>query len=188
LIAAVRSLDDAAIARALADAGAGGERPLVVFAAKEREARRALPALIAAIQGMPEVQLAIKPHPAETPEVYRGAVGTTPNVSVLPATAPLPPLLAAARALVTVNSTVAIDALPLGLPALVIGLPNNLSPLVDAGAMAGATSAEEIHAALARLLYDQEFRKKPERVTAAAPGGNSAARSAEAILRLAKAR
>ena len=34
---------------------------------------------------------------------------------------------------------------------------------------------------------DQKFRKKPERVTAAAPGGDSAARSAEAILRLAKA-
>jgi capsule polysaccharide modification protein KpsS len=37
-------------------------------------------------------------------------------------------LLAAADAVVTMNSTVAIDALVLGVPALVIGLPNNLSP------------------------------------------------------------
>jgi len=41
-----------------------------VFAAKEREARRALPALVKAVKSMPGVQLAIKPHPAETPEVY----------------------------------------------------------------------------------------------------------------------
>ena len=33
------------------------------------------------------------------------------------------------RAVVTVNSTVAIDAAVLGVPALVIGLPNNLSPV-----------------------------------------------------------
>ena len=35
------------------------------------------------------------------------------------------------------NSTVAIDAMVLGVPALVVGLPNNLSPFVEAGAMAG---------------------------------------------------
>ena len=44
----------------------------------------------------------------------------------------------ASRAVVTVNSTVALDAAVLGVPALVIGLPNNLSPFVEAGIMAGA--------------------------------------------------
>jgi len=188
LIAAVRGLDANAIARVAADAGAIGGRPLVVFAAKEREARRSLPALIAAIESMPDVQLAIKPHPAETPEVYRRAAADVPNVRVLAADTPLPPLLAAARALVTVNSTVAIDALSLGIPSLVIGLPNNLTPFVDAGAMAGATSTDEIRTSLARVLYDQEFRKPFEAGRAAVSGGRSAARSAEAILRLAKAK
>jgi len=188
LIAAVRGLDADAIARATADAGASVLRPLVVFAAKEREARRSLPALIAAIEAMPNVQLAIKPHPAETPDVYRAVAGHASNVRVLAASTPLPALLAAARALVTVNSTVAIDALSLGLPSVVIGLPNNLTPFVDAGVMAGATSADEIRAALTRVLYDQEFRKSYEPGRAAAAGGGSAARSAEAILRLAKAK
>jgi hypothetical protein len=137
---------------------------------------------------MPDVQLAIKPHPAETPDVYRRVVADVPNVRVLTPSTPLPALLAAARALVTVNSTVAIDALSLGLPSLVIGLPNNLTPFVDAGAMAGATSADEIRTALARVLYDQEFRKSSEPGTGARSGGSSAARSAEAILRLAKAK
>jgi hypothetical protein len=188
LIAAVRALDQDAIARAAADAGATGGRPLIVFAAKEREARRSLPALIAAVEGMPDVQLAIKPHPAETPDVYRNTAGHAPNVRVLPANTPLPALLAGARALVTVNSTVAIDALALGVPSLVIGLPNNLTPFVDAGVMAGATSADEIRTALARVLYDQEFRKSSESGRSAVSGGSSAARSAEAILRLAKAK
>jgi hypothetical protein len=186
LVASVQALDAAAIARATADAGAADRRPLVVFAAKEREARRSLPALIAAIESMPEVQLAIKPHPAETPDVYRAVVGTAPNVRILPAATPLPALLAATRLLVTVNSTVAVDALTLGIPSLVIGLPNNLTPFVDAGVMAGATSADEIRTALARVLYDQEFRKSSEPGTGARSGGSSAARSAEAILRLAK--
>ncbi len=59
-------------------------------------------------------------------------------MSVAAADADLARLLVAADAVITMNSTVAIDGLVLGVPALVIGLPNNLSPFVDAGAMAGA--------------------------------------------------
>ena len=120
--------------------------------------------LIAAIRSMPDVQLAIKPHPAETAGAYEDAAGA-PNVKVLSESAPLADLLAAASALVTVNSTVAIDALALGLPSLVIGLPNNLTPFVEAGTMAGARSSEEIRASLERLLYDQEFRRQLARAT-----------------------
>ena len=132
---------------------------------------------------MPDVQLAIKPHPAETPDVYGPATTGVPNIRVLPAGALLPPLLGAARGVVTVNSTVAIDALALGVPALVIGLPNNLSPFVEAGAMLGAGPAVEIREALAKLLYDQKFRSTfhPGRP---AGDGNAAAASADAILAL----
>jgi hypothetical protein len=73
------------------------------------------------------------------------------------------------------------------LPSLVIGLPNNLSPFVAAGVMAGAGGSEEIRAILGKLLYDQQFRdtvvERP-----ALPGahdGGAASRSAEAILALA---
>jgi hypothetical protein len=187
LVAAVRALTPAEVERARRDAGAIGSRALVLFAAKEREARRFLPALLDAVRALPDVQLAIKPHPAETPGVYARAAAGIPNVHVLPTDAPLPALLAAARVLVTVNSTVAVDALALGLPSLVIGLPNNLSPFVAAGVMAGAGGSEEIRAILGKLLYDQEFRdtvvERP-----ALPGahdGGAASRSAEAILALA---
>ena len=183
LVAAVHALGPAERDDARRGAGAQDGQSLVVFAAKEREARAALPALVAAIRNMPAVQLAIKPHPAETAAVYGAVTAGAPNIRVLPADAPLPPLLGAAHGLVTVNSTVAIDALALGLPSLVIGLPNNLSPFVERGAMLGAASGEEIQKGLTRLLYDQEFRSRTESRRTAQRGG-AAAVSAETILAL----
>ena len=71
----------------------------------------------------------------------------------------LGPLLAVPTVLVTMNSTVAIDALALDVPALVIGLPNNLSPFVEAGVMTGREpTAAEIRPALEGLLYDRKTR------------------------------
>jgi len=101
---------------------------------------------------------------------------------VLDADAPLPALLGAARGLVTVNSTVAIDALALGLPSLVVGLPNNLSPFVDAGLMIGASGVAEIREGFRTLLYDQEFRGRIERRRR--DGGGAAAAAAGEILAL----
>ena len=185
LAAAVRALGPEDIARVRHEGGADGARALVVFAAKEREARGALPALVEAVRGMPDVQLAVKPHPAETPDVYQAATAGVANIRVLPAGTPLPPLLGAARGVVTVNSTVAVDALALGIPSLVIGLPNNLTPFVNAGAMLGAGSAAEIREALAKLLYDQEFRSMFHPGTTAG-SGRAAEASADVILALRK--
>jgi hypothetical protein len=93
---------------------------------------------------------------------------------------------------VTVNSTVALDAAALGVPALTIGMPNNLSPFVSAGALAGAAGPQEIADVLRRLLYDGGFRL---RLSAASmsltaeyrmiPDGRAAERQADAILGLA---
>jgi predicted glycosyltransferase len=150
-----------------------------------------LAALADAIAAMPDVQLAVKTHPAETPEAYARIAEGRANIRVLPASASLAPLLRASRAVVTVNSTVALDAAVLGIPALVIGLPNNLSPFVEAGIMAGAASVSEIAPALRRILYDEEFRLQIERGRGdylarfgIASDGRAAARSADAVLAL----
>jgi capsular polysaccharide biosynthesis protein len=185
LLASVRGLASADIERVRRETGADDSRPLVLFAAKEREARPFLPALVEAIRGMPEVQLAIKPHPAETPEVYASFVAGAANIRVVESGTALPALLAASAAIVTVNSTVAIDALALGVPAVVIGLPNNLTPFVDAGLMLGAGSTAEMRAAVAKALYNQEFRRDKTRLPAR-DEGRAASRSAEAILALAR--
>ncbi len=95
----------------------------------------------------------------------------------------------------TVNSTVALDAAVLGIPALVIGLPNNLSPFVEAGIMAGVagTDTAETARALAQILYDEEFRQALARAQQAfltrfhiRADGLAAERAAEAIVKLAR--
>jgi surface carbohydrate biosynthesis protein (TIGR04326 family) len=174
-------------AKTLADGAAG---PLVLVVTKYREARSVLPALLDAAAALPDVRVAIKTHPAETPEVYNEAIGRRPHVVVLPASAPLAVLIRASRVVVTVNSTVALDAAVLGIPALVIGLSNNLAPFVRAGAMAGAEAAD-LPGALQRILYDEKFRQQLERARGLflarfriLSDGGAAERSADAVLDL----
>jgi len=200
LVRDVARLTTAEIDQARTMAGAG-TRTLVLVTTKHREARDVLGALLDAAPSLAGVHLAIKTHPAETPEAYSALVAGHPDVTVLPASAPLAPLLRASRAVVTVNSTVALDAAVLGIPALVIGLPNNLSPFVEAGIMAGVSGADaadtasapdRILRALKQILYDEEFRRELALAQRAfltrfsiAADGQAAERAAEAIVRLA---
>lgn len=191
LVRTASALSSDELAAARRAAGAESSQALVVFVAKYAQARHVLGALVEAVAMMPDVQLAIKTHPAESPDAYRRVAEGRSNVRVLPASAPLAPLLRACRVVVTVNSTVALDAAVLGIPALVIGLPNNLSPFVQAGVMAGAPAAAAIGPALNRILYDEEFRLQMERTTGEylarfgiASDGHAAARSADAVLAL----
>jgi hypothetical protein len=177
--------------RARAAAGVSGSDVLVLVATKYKEARRVLGDLLDGVARVPNVHVAIKTHPAETERVYADVVKRRKHVSVLPASAPLAPLLRVSRALVTVNSTVALDAAVLGVPTLVIGLPNNLTPFVDAGLMTGARPGETA-AMLERILYDEEFRQHLEQTRgelllrfAIQSDGAASRRAADAVLALA---
>jgi hypothetical protein len=169
--------------------GASPDEVIVLLTTKEREARGVLPALIAAVEQIRGARLVIKPHPAETVAAYRPYAPNGRHVTIVQPDFPLATLLALCRALVTVNSTVALDAAVIGIPALVIGLPNNLTPLVEAGALAGAASTPEIRPALEAILYDEGFRQQLTQSQTAAlarqpadPAQDAAARSASAIL------
>ena len=193
LIQDLRSLPPDAVAERRRLAGLGPSDTLVLVTTKQREARDVLPALVAAAEKLPNTKLVIKPHPAETEGVYDDLAAGHRHVIVVAKSTPLAPLLAASRALITVNSTLALDAAVAGVPALVIGLPNNLSPFVDAGALAGANSAAEIAGQLERILYDEGFRQQLERARrgfleqyAMRSDGTAAARSAEAVLEVAR--
>jgi hypothetical protein len=80
----------------------------------------------------------------------------------------------------------------LGIPALSVGVPNNLTPFVVEGGIAGVFHPSELEPALARLLWDDEARKAQvaSGLTCAAAGGvradgRAAARAAEALAGLA---
>jgi hypothetical protein len=183
-----RREDRAAIRREL---GVGEIQPLAILAAKFIEIERELPGLVAAAAALSDVRLIVKPHPAETPEDYQPFIANASNVSIAPAGADLSRLLAAADAVVTMNSTVAIDGLVLGLPALVIGLPNNLQPFVDAGAMLGARSGDDLLPVLRSLLFDPDVRAARARAAAdftarygIEADGHAAGRAAAEILAL----
>ena len=95
--------------------------------------------------------------------------------------------------IITMNSTVAIDGLVLGVPALVVGLPNNLSPFVEAGVMLGAADRAGMCRALESVLYDHQVREGlSDRARAfvarygLAPEPGAATRAAREILTLAR--
>lgn len=165
--------------------------PLALLAAKFVEIRDLLPAVIDAAAERPGLHLIIKPHPAETPAVYAPLIVGRTNVGLAPDGLDLADLLVAADGLVTMNSTVAIDGLVLGLPALAVGLPNNLSPFVDAGVMLGVEETEKIGQGLEALLYDRQVRTHLAaaadpfvRHYGLAPDGHAAQRAADEILRM----
>ncbi len=100
----------------------------------------------------------VKPHPAETEAPYLDALDRGAAARLAPAALDLATLLVACDLVVTVNSTVAIDAMALGIPALTVAMPNNLAPFVVAGGMAGVFASSDLGPALARTLWDDAAR------------------------------
>lgn len=169
--------------------GAAPQMGLALLTSKASEIRDELPALVGAVSGIDTLRLVIKPHPAETPKVYDALAEGRPAIAVAPADADLAELMTAADLIVTMNSTVAIDALVLGIPSLVVGLPNNLSPFVEAGVMLGANGADAIARGLRSVLYDRQIRQSlADRARdfvarhRLAPAPGAASRAADAIL------
>jgi len=177
--------------RIRASAGATPGRKLVVLATKFTQVGPWFAPLVEAIAGMTDAHLAVKCHPAEAPAPYERVAGSTPNVRVLSSGADLAALVACADLLVTVNSTAAVEAMALDVPGLVLALPNNLSPFVEAGVLAGVERCAEIGPAIRGLLYDQEKRQQlssRRRAFVSRYGivseGGAADRAADAILAL----
>jgi hypothetical protein len=138
---------------------AAGAR-VIVLATKYRErAHASLAALFAAARDVGGVHLAVRCHPAETAGPYLRLAQGSPTVTIAPADLDLVSLLAAADLVVTVNSTVALEAMALGVPALALNLPNYLSPFVDAGVMIGAGSPLAVAPALSQFLQDESARR-----------------------------
>ena len=191
LVASAHALSDSTRAALRDSLGARHDEAIVTVASKHSQIAPAFGALVAAVRPRADVVLVVKPHPAEGPEPYSRDAHGVANVRIAPPTADLGALTALASVLVTVNSTAAIEAIALDVPALVVNLPNNLSPFVEAGVMAGATSPAEIGPALEGLLYDREMRGRlaaarrafADRYGIRADGG-AAARAADLIVGL----
>lgn len=165
---------------------------VVVVAAKFSQIGHVFPQLVREAGEIPGVRLVIRPHPAETAAPYLAAAHGAAHVTVAPGDADLSDLTRIARLLVTVNSTAAIEAMVLGVPSLVLAMPNNLTPLVEAGAMSGVFEGASIGPVLRTLLADERGREEVLEKSAAfmrryrvGSDGGAAGRAAAHILRLA---
>src|SRR5262249_7961678 len=93
LVRTIDALSSADGPSALEVRGAGTSRALVLFVAKYSQSKHVLEALADAVTRMPDVQLAIKAHPAETTAAYIPIAKGRRNIQILSATVPLGPLL-----------------------------------------------------------------------------------------------
>jgi hypothetical protein len=132
---------------------------VVLVAAKHDQLGPWFRALVDAVAQMPGVRIVVKPHPAEGSEPYARDAAHTSVVFVAAPQTDLARLTAVADVLVTANSTAAIEAMAIGVPTLVVGLPTNLSPFVDVGAMAGVSRIEDLSHELSRVLNDDRARR-----------------------------
>jgi UDP-N-acetylglucosamine 2-epimerase len=169
---------------------------IVLLATKYRErAHAALEALFDAVRSMPGVHLVVRCHPAETPGPYLVLANGASTISVAPADIDLVSSLAVSDLVVTVNSTVALEAMALGVPALALNMPNYLSPFVETGVMYGAASPGQVASLLRHALSDgpsrEDFRARQQAFMAKydmLPSGSAAEKAVRAILTLAHAK
>jgi hypothetical protein len=193
IVAASRAVDTVARQELREALGARPETHVIVVASKFTQIASAFRALVDAAAAMPAVLLVVKPHPAEGANPYLEAAAGAAHVRIAPPDADLGTLTTIASGLVTVNSTSAIEAMLLDVPALVVALPNNLTPFVDVGAMAGAPTLAAIGPALQGLLYDHSMRERLAEARRAfitrygiVADGGAAGRAAELIVGLTK--
>lgn len=190
LTSGVARLDEAARRDVRARLGVGDAR-VVVVVSKFSQIRVELGPLLDAAAPLRDSVVVLVPHPAETPAPYTALAAGRERTVVALSDLPLPALLAVAKLVVTVHSTVGLDALALDVPCLVVGLPTNLSPFVDAGVMAGVRTGA-ITTAMIRSLVDDDG---PRRVLLSAAAdfrvrhrmvsdGGAARRAADAISRV----
>lgn len=192
LAAAAEAIASADVDAARRATGARADQHLVLLAAKRiPEFDETLSALMDAVRAMPDVHLAVRPHPAETPEPYARLAAGAANIRIVPLSLSPVALIKASRLVVTINSTVAIEATILGVPALAMRLPNYLSPFVDAGAMAGTAALQDVAPTVRRLVHDASARDDLMNRARAfvdryamAPDGRAAERTVAAIAAL----
>ncbi len=128
----------------------------------EEERKEFLETIIEGLEQLPEKQLVIKLHPAEEEEDYRALLGKTGWQVVLCRDIDLYALLRACELLITVHSTVALEAMILGKPVITVNLTGrpDVMPYAASGAALGVYRPEDLVPAMTRALSDPETRSE----------------------------
>jgi len=168
LLEASRAWDRTAVRTRL---GITGETRLIVVASRYKGIRAthqsiatAFPAFVRAVEAMPDVQVLVKPHPAESPRGYEDVMSKegARRLRLLTPQTPLLELLHAADLVVTVESLSAVEALVLGRPLIILNTPTNLQELVEAGVALGVPEGQDPRPAIEAALFDIPTRERLE--------------------------
>lgn len=159
----------------------------------EVERREFIDAIIGTMSEFPEKQLVIKLHPSEKKEEYQRMLARTNNNAIICRDIDLYGLLVLSELLMTVHSTVALEAMILHKPVITVNLTGkpDVMPYAESGAALGVYRKEDLAPAINKALYDPEVRekmaKKREQFVydhAYKPDGQATKRVADLIVRL----
>lgn len=152
--------------KVLADNGIDLRKKIIVFATDAYpvpETERMLTGVIGAVAKMKDTQLVVKVHPREEAAPYQALAARYPDVKVLIfKDFDLYALLHNCDLLITKGSTVALEAMIIDKPVVIInlmGAPGNI-PYAEEEAAIGAYKDEEIEPAMMKALYDVEARSR----------------------------
>lgn len=171
-------------------------QPLLGSFWTEKERERFVEVVVRAMDEFPEEQLVIKLHPGEKMEEYQKILAKIGhNQAILCQDIDLYQLLHASHLLITIHSTVALEAMILDKPVITINLSGKPDPFpyAQSGAAIGVYKEEDLAPAIRKALYDLQTRKEMERKRkefvqehAYKVDGRASQRVADLIIRLAK--
>lgn len=106
------------------------------------------------------VRLIVKPHPAENTKIYNQITKKYKNVILHKSSEDISSFVASSDILVTLTSTVAIEAALLDKPIICINTTNEKLMFVSSGIAIEVKKLDELMPAIRDVLYNKEVRKK----------------------------
>ncbi len=187
--------------RFMAELGVPEDKGIVVLATQplgsfwtEGDREEFINTVISALSEFPEKQLVIKLHPGEKMAEYQQMLAKMEeDRAIICQKIDLYELLHACDLLMTVHSTVALEAMLLNKPVITINLTGkpDLMPYAESGAALGVYQRRALAPAINKALYDPEVRKNLAQSRekfiskyAYRPDGQAAKRVTELITRL----
>lgn len=124
------------------------------------ERKEFIDAIIGTMNEFPEKQLVIKLHPSERPAEYAEALDGAEQKVIICRDIDLYGLLKTCELLMTVHSTVALEAMILDKPVITINLTGKPdgAPYAESGAALGVYRRKDLAPAINKALYDSEVR------------------------------
>lgn len=138
-------------------------QPLVGFIWTEKDNEKFIEMVCNAVKKIPETVLVIKIHPVESINIYKIILKNLKEDSVIICQdIELYELLNACDLLMTVHSTVALEAMIFDKPVITINLSGkpDIFPYAQSGAAIGVYIEEDLVPAIKNTLFNEEMKKK----------------------------